>query len=261
MFDPLTVLVAATAVFAIAFLKGAFGGGFAILGIPLLALVMDPISGGALLAPLFLVMDVFAFRYWRPSTWSWPDLLLLVPGLLLGSALGFIAMRQADRHLVAVAIALITLGFAVLWFAQGGRVVVRPRLRTKGALAGFTSGVTSMIAHSGGPPVAMYLLPLGLPNALYARHDQLVLLRRQPGQGRAVAGDRPAGRRPVGTDCPHGPGRAARRVDRLAPAPAPRPAAALRHVLRPAGRGRAQAAVGRAHGLGRQRGWLSASAA
>lgn len=168
MFEPLTILVAATAVFAIAFLKGAFGGGFAILGIPLLALVMDPISGGALLAPLFLVMDVFAFRYWRPSTWSWPDLVLLVPGLLVGSALGFIGMQLADRHLVAIAVALITMGFAALWFIQGARVVVRPRSRIKGALAGVVSGITSMIAHSGGPPVAMYLLPLGLSKALYA---------------------------------------------------------------------------------------------
>jgi uncharacterized membrane protein YfcA len=164
MLEPLTILVAAVAVFVISFLKGAFGGGFAILGIPLLALVMDPISAGALLAPLFLWSDVFAFRYWKPSTWSWPDL----PGLVAGSALGFVGMQVADRHTVAVAIALITLGFAALWFVQGGQVVMRPRSRVKGVLAGFASGVTSMIAHSGGPPVAMYLLPLGLSKALYA---------------------------------------------------------------------------------------------
>src|SRR4051794_33575040 len=139
MLEPLTVLVAAMAVFAISFLKGAFGGGFAILGIPLLALVMDPISAGALLAPLFLVSDVVAFRYWKPSTWSWPDLILLVPGLLLGSALGFIAMRQADRHMVSIAIALITFGFAALWFFQGRQVVARPRSRIKGTLAGLAS--------------------------------------------------------------------------------------------------------------------------
>jgi uncharacterized membrane protein YfcA len=28
--------------------------------------------------------------------------------------------------------------------------------------------MTSMVAHAGGPPVAMYLLPLGLPKAIYA---------------------------------------------------------------------------------------------
>jgi len=33
---------------------------------------------------------------------------------------------------------------------------------TKGALAGITSGMASMVAHAGGPPVAMYLLLLAL---------------------------------------------------------------------------------------------------
>jgi len=38
----------------IAFMKGAFSGGIAIIGIPLLALVMHPLRAGALLAPLFV---------------------------------------------------------------------------------------------------------------------------------------------------------------------------------------------------------------
>ena len=33
-------------------MKGAFGGGFAIVGIPLLSTVMDPVAAGGLLAPL-----------------------------------------------------------------------------------------------------------------------------------------------------------------------------------------------------------------
>jgi hypothetical protein len=49
------IAVSVAAVFLISFMKGAFGGGFAIIGIPLLALVMDPITAGALLAPLFCV--------------------------------------------------------------------------------------------------------------------------------------------------------------------------------------------------------------
>src|SRR3990170_562132 len=39
--DPPIVFVAFTAVFLIAFMKGAFGGGFTIIGIPMLALVME----------------------------------------------------------------------------------------------------------------------------------------------------------------------------------------------------------------------------
>ena len=82
--------------------------------------------------------------------------------------LGFFVMRYADRSLAAIAIAVITLAFAGLWFAGGGKVVQRPRSTVKGAVAGVASGISSMIAHAGGPPVAMYLLPLGLPKSLYA---------------------------------------------------------------------------------------------
>lgn len=168
MIDPLTLAVTAVAVFLISFVKGAFGGGFAIIGIPLLALVMDPITAGAVLAPLFCVQDVVGIRYWRPSTWSRPDLAVLIPGQMAGMTLGFFALRYADRNVVAIAIATITLLFAVLWFLQGGKIVQRPRSRVKGVIAGVASGTTSMLAHSGGPPLAMYLLPLGLPKHLYA---------------------------------------------------------------------------------------------
>ena len=83
-------------------MKGGFGGGFAIIGIPLLALVMDPLTAGALLAPLFVAMDLFALRYWRPKTWSKPDLTLLLPGLVAGIALGTADHRSRSIFSVSV---------------------------------------------------------------------------------------------------------------------------------------------------------------
>jgi len=83
-----TIMVAFAGVFLICFMKGAFGGGFSIVGIPLLSMVMDPVTAGGLLAPLFIAMDLFALRYWKPSTWSKPDLVLLLPGLVIG--IGFL---------------------------------------------------------------------------------------------------------------------------------------------------------------------------
>jgi uncharacterized protein len=168
MVDPLTLAVAALCVFIISFTKGAFGGGFAIIGIPLLALVMDPLVAGAFLAPLFCIGDVVALRYWRPSTWSRPDLQILVPGQLVGMGLGFLLLNVVDRSFFALTIALITLLFTGYWFMGGRTVVKRPRSLIKGVAAGTASGVTSMVAHAGGPPVAMYLLPLGLPKGVYA---------------------------------------------------------------------------------------------
>ena len=166
--SPAFLVVCLAAVLLIAFMKGAFGGGCAIVGIPLLSLVMDPISAGALLAPLFVAMDLCALVYWKPSTWSKPDLAVLLPGLVVGIGLGFLVLRHADPRFVALAMAAITLAFTGLWFVGGGEVRVRPRSLPLGLLAGTASGITTMVAHSGGPPIAMYMLPLGLPKALYA---------------------------------------------------------------------------------------------
>ncbi|SFM20809.1 sulfite exporter TauE/SafE family protein [Variovorax sp. OV329] len=45
---------------------------------------------------------------------------------------------------------------------------MQPRSPPKAVAAGLTSGITTMVAHSGGPPLAMYLLPLGLGKQVYA---------------------------------------------------------------------------------------------
>ncbi|KWH33840.1 permease [Burkholderia cepacia] len=165
-----TILIAFAfaGVFVIAFMRGAFGGGFAIIGIPLLSLVMDPVTAGGLLAPLFIAMDLFALRYWKPSTWSKPDLVLLLPGLVMGIGCGYLAFRFLDHRAIELLMAAVTLIFVGLWVAGGAQLTVRPRSRPKAVTAGLASGVTTMVAHSGGPPLAMYLLPLGLGKEMYA---------------------------------------------------------------------------------------------
>src|SRR6201992_4467325 len=100
-----TVLVCLAGVFLICFMKGAFGGGFSIVGIPLLSIVMDPVTAGGLLAPLFVAMDLFALRYWKPSTWSKPDLVLLLPGLVAGIAFGYLLFRFLDHRAISILLA------------------------------------------------------------------------------------------------------------------------------------------------------------
>jgi hypothetical protein len=163
-----TILVAFAGVFLICFMKGAFGGGFSVVGIPLLSIVMDPVTAGGLLAPLFVAMDLFALRYWKPSTWSKPDLARLLPGLVVGIGLGYLLFRLLDHRAIAIVMAAITLLFVGLWFVGGAKVTICPRSSPKAVAAGLASGITTMVAHSGGPPLAMYLLPLGLSKEVYA---------------------------------------------------------------------------------------------
>lgn len=168
--DLLFYLVGLPTVFVMAVSKGAFGGGLAIIGVPLLSLAMSPIEAAIVVAPLVSFMDIFALRSFGPGTWSKPDLKWLVPGLLAGIAVGYAFFALVDARYVTLGIGAITLAFAADYFLrtmhrpQGGKPV-SPAL---GLLAGVTSGFTTFVAHAGGPPVQMYLLRRGLPKALYA---------------------------------------------------------------------------------------------
>jgi uncharacterized protein len=168
--DPVFYLVGLPTVFLIALSKGAFGGGLAILGIPLLSLVMSPLDAAIVVAPLVSFMDLFALGSFGPRTWSKRDLFWLMPFLVIGIGLGYFFFTRVDPHLVAASIATVTLLFTAHWFLLGRRaksshMPVSPPLAI---LAGTVSGFTTFVAHSGGPPVNMYLLRRGLDKTIYA---------------------------------------------------------------------------------------------
>ena len=168
--DPWFLLVGWVTVLIISLGKGAFGGGLAMLGVPLMSLVMAPVEAAILIAPLVALMDVFAVGAFGPSTWSKPDLAWLLPGLVIGIAIGAAVVAQVDPALVGLIIAVITLGFTAHYFLKGRMAApgARPVSRSLGVLAGAASGFTTFVAHSGGPPVALYLLRRGLGKTLFA---------------------------------------------------------------------------------------------
>jgi hypothetical protein len=56
--DPVTLLAGLAAVALVGISKGGLGGAFALMGVPVLALVMPPVQAAAVLLPLLLMMDV-----------------------------------------------------------------------------------------------------------------------------------------------------------------------------------------------------------
>jgi uncharacterized protein len=168
--DPWFYAVGLLTTFLMAGAKGAFGGGLAIIGIPMLALVTDPISAAIMVAPLVAFMDIFALRAFPPSTWSKLDLLWLSLGLLIGLALGWLFFAMVDKRIVVLVIALVTLGFTLRWFLKDRLSPPPPHGVLPGKAVGLAivSGFTTFIAHAGGPPVAMYLLARNLDKAVYA---------------------------------------------------------------------------------------------
>ena len=84
--DPIFYLVGWITTLLMGIGKGAFGGGLAILGVPLLALVVDPLQAAIMVAVLIAAMDLVAIGSFGASTWSKPDLVWLIPGLIVGIA-------------------------------------------------------------------------------------------------------------------------------------------------------------------------------
>jgi uncharacterized membrane protein YfcA len=154
--DPSFYLIGLTTIFIVSVGKGAFGGGLAILGVPLLSLVVSPLDAAIIVAPLV--------------TWSKPDLVWLAPAMLVGIGLGYIFFVSVDPRMVAAGIGAITLIFAADWFLRGRKAPhkERPVSPPLALLAGAASGFTTFIAHAGGPPMSAYLLHRGLNKTIYA---------------------------------------------------------------------------------------------
>lgn len=240
-----TIFVAFAGVFLISFMRGAFGGGFAIIGIPLLSTVMDPVAAGGLLAPLFIAMDLYALRYWKPSTWSKPELVLLVPGLVIGIGVGYLVFSILDHRAIAILMAAITLAFVGLWLIRGAEVTRRPRSTPKAIAAGFTSGGDNDGGAFGRPP-ACHVPAAARPQQgnLRGNHEP-VLYRRQRDQADAVVVPGAADGQDLGINGDLPTRYSGWRVVGLAASWCARPAPSLSRLLPVAGRDGVEAVVGR----------------
>jgi hypothetical protein len=168
--DPLFYLVGLPAVFLISLGRGAFGGGLAILGVPLLALAVDPLTATFMMAPIVSASDPFTVWAFPPRTWSMPDLKWLVPGMIAGLCLGAMFVAEVDPRIVALGISTVILWFTARYFLRNrstpaGYAQVNPVLAL---VCSALSGFTTFIAHGGNPPIAYYLLPRSLPKTIYA---------------------------------------------------------------------------------------------
>ncbi|WP_164738391.1 sulfite exporter TauE/SafE family protein [Aquabacter cavernae] len=168
-FAPQIVLAGLVAVFIIAFSKGAFGGGLAVVGIPILALVMDPVDAALVLAPLLFVMDLVTLRVFPPRTWSMPDVRWIAAGLFCGMLVGAYAFSDLPRDVAGGLIGAAILAFAVR------QLFFRPAPGTplgvsfwRAFVWGGVGGLTTFLANAGQPPVAVYLTRRQLPKTIYA---------------------------------------------------------------------------------------------
>jgi uncharacterized membrane protein YfcA len=165
--DPLFYAWTIPAVLLLGISKSGFGAGFGSLAVPMMAMAVTVPQAAAILMPVLLVMDVLSMAALRKD-FDKKLLLFLLPFGLIGVVLGALLFKVLDAKLVAGIVG----GFTLLFLAQ--RLLFPPKAGNAvppqwlGGLLTVTSGFTSFIAHSGGPPINAYLIPLKLKPVVFA---------------------------------------------------------------------------------------------
>jgi uncharacterized membrane protein YfcA len=165
--DPLFYVVAIPAILLVGISKGGFGGGVGLIGTPMVALVTTPTRAAAILLPILCAMDVVGVIAYRRS-WDPVNMRILVPGSVVGILLGTATFRFLDENLIRLLIGVLALAFVLRYWLAGGPVVqAKAPRRGAGSFWAALSGFTSFVAHAGGPPLSVYLLPQNLDKTLF----------------------------------------------------------------------------------------------
>lgn len=165
--DPMFYVVAVPAVLLVGLSKSGFASGFGSLATPMMAWVISVPQAAAIMLPLLMVMDAATLQ----QLWRHRDQALvrrIVPWGIAGTAVGWALFGVLSTPAVAGLTGALTLAF----LAQ--RLLFPPRQdaprapRWVGSACATVSGFTSFVAHTGGPPLAAYLLPQKLPPLTYS---------------------------------------------------------------------------------------------
>ncbi|WP_286805365.1 MULTISPECIES: sulfite exporter TauE/SafE family protein [unclassified Marinimicrobium] len=149
--------------------KGGFGGGLGTLAVPALSLMIDPRMAAGILLPILCTMDLVSLWSFR-GRWDWANLKIMFPWAMVGLLGGALTFQYMSVDMIRLMIGVMALYFVghYLW----GKYLLQ-RLHAHGPSVwrgGFWSGVSgyvSYIAHAGGPPIAIYLLPQHLSKTVF----------------------------------------------------------------------------------------------
>jgi uncharacterized membrane protein YfcA len=145
--------------------KGGLGGAFGLMGVPVLSLAMSPVQAAALMLPVLLAMDAVSLWTWRRGA-DRTLLRAMLPPALAGIGLGWLAAAVTSEAMVRLIVGVLAFAFVARQLAGAGAPATGPR--RAGAVGwGLASGFTSFVAHAGGPPFQMHVLPLRLPPGTY----------------------------------------------------------------------------------------------
>lgn len=166
--NPLFYAAAIPAVTLLGLSKGGFSG-LGLLSLPLLALVVSPVQAAAITLPILIVQDVVSVWAYR-HTWDKRNVVLLTLGAIAGILTGYLLAARVSDAAVKLVVGAISIAFAIRRMVLERRTT--PPAATladtpRGLFWGWVTGFTSMIAHAGGPPFQIYVMPQKLPRDVF----------------------------------------------------------------------------------------------
>jgi len=165
--DPLFYLVAIPAVLLSGISKGGFGSAVGGMGVPLMALVISPPQAAAILLPVLCLMDLVGFRVYYQK-WDARNLRIMIPGALVGITVGTLTFGVFEEDSIRIMLGAIAVLFTLNnWFGFARKQEPGGRSAVKGSFWSGVSGFTSFVAHAGGPPVMVYMLPQRLDKVTF----------------------------------------------------------------------------------------------
>jgi uncharacterized protein len=154
-----------------AFLVGMSKGGLPVvgmLGVPVMALSISPVTAAGLLLPVYVVSDMFGLYAYRHD-FSPRVLKIMLPGMVFGVGVGWATASIVPEWAVTALVGAIGLIFALnLLLRRDTGSAPRPARVAPGLFWGAISGFTSFVSHTGAPPYQVYTLPLRLSKTVFA---------------------------------------------------------------------------------------------
>jgi uncharacterized membrane protein YfcA len=173
--DPLFYASAIPAVILMGLAKGGFSG-LGLLSLPLMALVISPVQAAAITLPILIVQDVVSVWAYR-HTWDRRNVAILLVGAISGILTGYLLAARVSDAAITLAVGVISVAFAVRRMVlERGATPPKPTSADvpRGVFWGWVTGFTSMIAHAGGPPFQIYVMPQRLPRDVFVGTGAIV---------------------------------------------------------------------------------------
>ena len=156
--DPIFYAAAIPAVFLHGLSKGGFSG-LGMVSLPLMALVVPPLQGAAIIMPILMVQDIIPVWTYR-KTCDWSLLKIYLPGTFAGLVAGALLASYVSNAMVELLVGIIAAIFVITYWMRKKPIDGEPAKTPKVSAAtfwGLLSGFTSFIANAGGVPFQAFL--------------------------------------------------------------------------------------------------------